>query len=556
MDKKNEKIVKDISTGYFAMVKELDLNELFKLTYNFDLLKGLITSMLKNQESLKNQIEKETEKNNEQNTIIENLKNDIELMQEKFMTKESAKAQINEINNNINKIEEEIKGKFKGKKKSIKYIKKEKEEGEENETNENKEEEYTFEEDNEEEKYKKYINDKFAQIDKKFKIIVGDINLDEEEEEEKEDDDEFNINSNYYKNINSTKSAQSKKAKNFSLSEINQRLNQLNSIKLNKSDFGKYSEKIMGVETKVNSLISNLFGEKIDNAEDIKSKNIFSFVTKEEFDKNKAKNQEEFVKIWEEIKNLRNIKEEIENKLKEKVSFKDLESFQSLIHQKIEELFLMQNKKYSHNSTIIQILQDQFKKLLELLSQRENQESGNFLISKKPMSGYSCASCDTYLGELKNDQNKFVNWKKMPIKEKEIKEEQFFKVGNGYSRLLQMINFDNNGKMTLNPFANNKNNNDNSNSSVSYKNKSTSSNDLNRSSSKDRVIYSVRNKRDYSKEKNKTIDINKSTNGENISDKKLPIIKPSMSIDNYEKLSGKKSDIHPRIKSKRNNSQF
>ena len=104
------------------------------------------------------------------------------------------------------------------------------------------------------------------------------------------------------------------------------------------------------------------------------------------------------------------------------------------------------------------------------------------------------SSCDTYLGELKNDQNKYVNWKKMPLKDKGIKEEQFFKVGNGYSRLLQMINFDNNGKMTLNPFAN-KNNNDNSNSSVSYKNKSTSSNDLNKSSSKERVVYSVRNKR-------------------------------------------------------------
>ena len=62
MDKKNEKIIKDISTGYFAMVKELDLNELFKLTYNFDLLKGLITSMLKNQESLKIKLKKKKKK--------------------------------------------------------------------------------------------------------------------------------------------------------------------------------------------------------------------------------------------------------------------------------------------------------------------------------------------------------------------------------------------------------------------------------------------------------------------------------------------------------------
>ena len=167
------------------------------------------------------------------------------------------------------------------------------------------------------------------------------------------------------------------------------------------------------------------------------------------------------------------------------------------------------------------------------------------------MSGYSCASCDRYIGELKSDQNKFVNWKK--IKEKEIKEAQFLKVGNGYSRLLQLINFDSNGKMTLNPFANNIRRN----SSVSHKNKSTSSNDLYESSSrKDRVIYSVRNKRDYSKEKNKTIDINKSINEENTNDKKLPIIKPSMSIDNYEKLNEKKNDVDPRIKSQRNNSHL
>ena len=139
----------------------------------------------------------------------------------------------------------------------------------------------------------------------------------------------------------------------------------------------------------------------------------------------------------------------------------------------------------------------------------------------------------------------------MPLKEKEIKVEQFFKVGNGYSRLLQMINFDNNGKMTLNPFAKKNNNNE----SVSYKNRSTSSNDLNKSSSKKRIIFSVRNKREYSIENNKTIEINKSIE-ENTSDKKLPIIKPSMSIDNYEKITGKKNDVNPKIKSRRNNSHF
>ena len=212
---------------------------------------------------------------------------------------------------------------------------------------------------------------------------------------------------------------------------------------------------------------------------------------------------------------------------------------QLLILQKIEELFMQQNKKFNHNSSIIQILQDQFKKLLELLSRKE-EEKESLLIRGKPISGYSCASCETYIGDLKNDpNNRYVHWNKFP--EKNYKDEQFYKVHNGYSRLLQMINFDSNGKMTLNPFSNNDNNN-----SISSKNKNNinrSNEPLNKSLSRGRSVCSVRTKRENSKEKYRTIDTTKQTNEDKNTEQNLPLIKVSGSVDNFDKLIKKNNDI-------------
>ena len=325
--------------------------------------------------------------------------------------------------------------------------------------------------------------------------------------------------------------------------EINEKLNELNNNKINIADFNSrhkiLSEKLSYTELKIAKLISTLFGDKIENVEDLKTKNRLTFVTKEEFDKNRTKNDEEITKIWEEINKLKLISDEIDLLLKEKASLKDLESMQLLILQKIEELFMQQNKKFNHNSSIIQILQDQFKKLLELLSRKE-EEKESLLIRGKPISGYSCASCETYIGDLKNDpNNRYVHWNKFP--EKNYKDEQFYKVHNGYSRLLQMINFDSNGKMTLNPFSNN----DNNNNSISSKNKNNinrSNEPLNKSLSRGRSVCSVRTKRENSKEK-RTIDTTKQTNEDKNTEQNLPLIKVSGSVDNFDKLIKKNNDI-------------
>lgn len=312
----------------------------------------------------------------------------------------------------------------------------------------------------------------------------------------------------------------------------------MNLSKLSTADFDTkselFSKKISQVESKMNELISNLFGVTTDKIDEYKVKKQLSFVSKKDFETYKNKSDEEFTKIWEEINNLKKIFDDINNQSNKISTVKDLENMKDLILQKTEELFMNQNKKYSTNLATVEILQEQFKKLLELLAIKEEQEKENWLMAKKPINGFSCASCESFIGDLKNDKNRFIHWNKLPIREREMSGEKFFRVGNGYSRLLQMINFDSNGNVTLNPFANNNNDNNNNNSMFSNSNENNKSRDMNKSS-RERNNSSNSRSRNASREKINN-ELMKSKNDENKNNKKLPIIKCSMSSDNFEKL--------------------
>ena len=107
----NNIIIENIEPENITLIDNLDLNALFNLTYNFDLLKGTISTILKNQESLKNQIENEKRKNNDQNRTIESLKSNMLLIKEKYMSKElfsATKYQIDDINIKIIQLGEKI----------------------------------------------------------------------------------------------------------------------------------------------------------------------------------------------------------------------------------------------------------------------------------------------------------------------------------------------------------------------------------------------------------------------------------------------------------------
>ena len=391
--------------------------------------------------------------------------------------------------------------------------------------------------------FKSYFNEKLEEINRKFVNLFGDDFFENEE---------ANINSMAKKSSKKLNSKMEENSKILNLKEISKRLNHLQSTKVYKNDFDTKNEivncKIADLDKKLDELISQLFGDNdlstnannsnVTNNTNINNKRNVSFTSNIEFHKYVTKSDKELTKIWEEINNLRKAIEDINNILKEKTSLSDLDNLKNLILQKIEELVINLNKKNNENSTGINNLVEYFKKLLQLLS--KNEDGGeNILISKKSAGGYSCASCESFLGDLKSDK-KYIHWKKMPypIRDRELSNDGFLKIGNGYSRLLQMIDFDKNGKAILNPFSsldNNNNNEHNCNKSTIFENsKIREGHDINRER-----IKSVNMSNKTVRDRNRTIDKDKSKDNFGMSNigyiKKLPSIRYNGSADNLEK---------------------
>ena len=64
-------------------------------------------------------------------------------------------------------------------------------------------------------------------------------------------------------------------------------------------------------------------------------------------------------------------------------------------------------------------------------------EGDNWLLARKPMNNYLCASCEAFIGDLKN-KNTFLPWNKIPPHDMNAK----YRMGNGFSRMLELVNTD------------------------------------------------------------------------------------------------------------------
>ena len=92
MEKSNNKDIKDLEEENIKIVENLDLNALFNLTYNFDLLKGIIEQLLKNQNALQNQIDELFGNNGDKDKRIENLEKEVKYLKETYVNKSVLKA--------------------------------------------------------------------------------------------------------------------------------------------------------------------------------------------------------------------------------------------------------------------------------------------------------------------------------------------------------------------------------------------------------------------------------------------------------------------------------
>ena len=278
------------------------------------------------------------------------------------------------------------------------------------------------------------------------------------------------------------------------IDEIYRQLKFLHETKADKKELKeKYDDHQMQIDA-INKRLDGLFAQMLSRKNEGSDQPVIDidfslYLPKSEFDKYKRDTTLEFKKIWDEIKNIKDLINKISSLLNNKANLSDLEDLKNLILAKLEELALACNKKFAdRNETAnnLKYLEDQIRKLFELLSSSKKDtfnEADNWLLAKKPISGYSCAACESVIGNLRDDANKFIPWNKLPLRDPGDK---LYRMGNGFSKMLQMLNFDSYGNVSLNPniineanFYNNVNINNNNNINNSINNSGQNNNNNN-----------------------------------------------------------------------------
>ena len=105
----------------------------------------------------------------------------------------------------------------------------------------------------------------------------------------------------------------------------------------------------------------------------------------------------------------------------------------------LDEYRINNNKKYADKydtSKNFKFLETQIKSITESYNKKLDGQD-NWLLAKKPLNNYLCASCE---GIIKGELDKrcdYIPWNKYPNRE-----EKYTRMGHGFSHMLQMVNDD------------------------------------------------------------------------------------------------------------------
>jgi hypothetical protein len=104
MNNSPHRISSELTSEKIKIIKDIDLNSLFNLSYNFDLLKGLIEHLLTNQQKLQNQIDEMYQKDCDRDKHTNALLDDMKLIKETYVDKDTFNPVLIDVNNMKDKI--------------------------------------------------------------------------------------------------------------------------------------------------------------------------------------------------------------------------------------------------------------------------------------------------------------------------------------------------------------------------------------------------------------------------------------------------------------------
>ena len=275
------------------------------------------------------------------------------------------------------------------------------------------------------------------------------------------------------------------------------------------------------------------------------NKYLSKYVLKRDYDDFLKVNKEKINKIDDEIDKINNLINEMSNSLNKKAEVEDLSELRDFLITKLEGFNNECTKKFSDkNETLkyFKYFEEQIKNLLSTSKTKSDSHMPeNWLLATKPITGFSCAACESYIGDLKSEKDKFIAWNKLPVKENG---EKIYRMGNGFSKMLSMLNVDANGNVYLNQNVDSNNVNEDE-IKIESKKKEKNNNKtllIKNKSKKDLISILNENKKSNNKIGKRTQ--NNFFKEEQIKTTYLPKLKKEISVDNENM---KEKEENPKI---------
>ena len=151
--------------------------------------------------------------------------------------------------------------------------------------------------------------------------------------------------------------------------------------------------------------------------------------------------------LWQKIK-------ELEENLNKKVSIEKLKELEDMLLQKLREMYEEMIKRFADKNETKKSLKYLEKLIRENFSIKEIKDGDDAMLARKPLGGWSCASCQKDLEKLMGKKAPYYAWNKMPFRDPA---DRIARVGPGFSRMLATVQpdgFTGRGKGSMNsPYA-------------------------------------------------------------------------------------------------------
>ena len=313
-------------------------------------------------------------------------------------------------------------------------------------------------------KLKDYLTKKINELEKEILTLSEKTNLNPIKEDIK------SIKSSLYNKINSTEfyelHEQFLKISN-SFDNLKDReemdSDEIRKIKDEMRNMGKKYEQIMQniyrltkPEQSNDKLINKLINERLENYVQLNTFN--------DFCKDINKDNE---RIRRELDAFKQNVYDLQDEVKDKATEKELKSLEEYLITLLDENKTLSSKLYANRidtNKNFKTLEINIKHILEEFNTKMNKENDSWILAKRPVNGYTCASCEAYLGDLKDRTSEnWTNHNPLSLKDYE-KFDKTNKIGNGFSRILNLINLkieNKKEKEDSNIFINNNNNTSN-----------------------------------------------------------------------------------------------